>query len=143
MIWQLQLNCLRYCSFVHLHHNAEDADFFSELRNTNPAINPVIDRLQAEHRRVSESLDAVETAAGARERDDSREARQAVVDTLESLRCTSSRMRSSLSVAGTSEIPNLKGVSAPPTLASGRNDRSSYCSGELVETLRDPRPEVV
>jgi hypothetical protein len=49
MLWRLQVNCLHYCSFVHLHHNAEDADFFSGLRDTNPAIDPVIDRLQAEH----------------------------------------------------------------------------------------------
>jgi hypothetical protein len=86
MLWQLQLNCLRYCSFVHLHHNAEDADFFSELRETNPAISPVIERLQAEHRRVSDDLDAVEAAANALERDDSRQTRQAVVDTLHAVR---------------------------------------------------------
>jgi hypothetical protein len=86
MIWRLQINCLRYCSFVHSHHNAEDADFFSELRDTNPAINPVIDRLQAEHRRVSDDLDAVETAANRLAQDDGPHARQAVVDTLQALR---------------------------------------------------------
>jgi hypothetical protein len=43
--------------------HAEDVDFFPELRDTNPAINPVIDRLQAEHRRISDDLDAVEAAA--------------------------------------------------------------------------------
>ena len=57
ILWRLQINCLRYCSFVHSHHGAEDAGFFAELRDTNPAINPVIDRLQAEHRRVSDDLD--------------------------------------------------------------------------------------
>jgi Hemerythrin HHE cation binding domain len=85
MLWRLQVNCLRYCSFVHLHHGAEDADFFSELRDTNPAINPVIDRLQAEHRRVSDDLDAVESAANDLAHDDGRQARQAVVDTLRAL----------------------------------------------------------
>ena len=84
-LWRLQTNCLRYCSFVHSHHNAEDGDFFSELRETNPAINPVVDRLQAEHRRVSGDLDAVEEAARALARDGSREARRAVVDTLDAL----------------------------------------------------------
>src|SRR5207244_2817068 len=64
MLWRLQVDCLRYCRFVHLHHNAEDGDFFPELREANPAINSVIDRLQAEHRRVSDDLDAVEAAAG-------------------------------------------------------------------------------
>jgi hypothetical protein len=85
MLWRLQVNCLRYCSFVHSHHNAEDADFFSELRNTNPAINPVIDRLQAEHRRVSDDLDAVETAANRLADDDGQRARKAVVDALRAL----------------------------------------------------------
>jgi iron-sulfur cluster repair protein YtfE (RIC family) len=86
MLWRLQVNCLRYCHFVHSHHHAEDADFFSELRETNPAINPVIDRLQAEHRRVSDDLDAVETAANRLQEDDGQQARQAVVDALQALR---------------------------------------------------------
>lgn len=85
MLWQLQVNCLRYCSFVHSHHHAENADFFSELRDTNPAINPIVDRLQAEHRRVSDDLDAVEAAARALEHDDGEQARKAVVDTLGAL----------------------------------------------------------
>jgi hypothetical protein len=86
MLWQLQVNCLHYCSFVHLHHHAEDADFFSELRDTNPAIDPVIDRLQAEHRRVSQDLDAVETAANGLAHDGGLEARKAVVEALHALR---------------------------------------------------------
>ena len=86
MLWQLRVNCLRYCSFVHSHHGAEDADFFTELRDTNPAINPVIDRLQGEHRRVSDDLDAVEAAAKALGDDDGQQARTAVVDTLRALR---------------------------------------------------------
>ena len=85
MLWRLQINCLRYCSFVHSHHGAEDADFFAELRDTNPAINPVIDRLQGEHRRVSDDLDAVEAAVRALE-DDGQQARAALVDTLRALR---------------------------------------------------------
>lgn len=86
MLWRLQVNCLRYCSFVHAHHNAEDADFFSELRDINPAINPVIDRLQAEHRRVSDDLDAVEAAANGLADDDGGRARRAVVEALQTLR---------------------------------------------------------
>jgi hemerythrin-like domain-containing protein len=85
VLWQLQVNCLRYCSFVHSHHNAEDGDFFSELRHTNPAINPVVDRLQADHRRVSDDLDAVEAAAEGLADNDSQAARKAVVDSLEAL----------------------------------------------------------
>jgi hypothetical protein len=86
ILWRLEVNCLRYCSFVHLHHHAEDTHFFGELRSANPEINPVIDRLQAEHRRVSDDLDATEAAAHVLERDESREARQAVVDALDVLR---------------------------------------------------------
>ena len=82
MLWRLQWDCLRYCRFVHSHHNAEDVDFFPELRATNPAIDPVIDRLQADHRRVSGELDAVEAAANTLADDEGRQARQAVVDTL-------------------------------------------------------------
>ena len=84
-LWRLQVDCLRYCRFVHSHHNAEDIDFFPELRETNPDINPVVDRLQAEHRRVSDDLDAVEAAANALVDDDSQEPRKAVVDTLQAL----------------------------------------------------------
>jgi ElaB/YqjD/DUF883 family membrane-anchored ribosome-binding protein len=82
MLWRLQVNCLRYCRFVHMHHNAEDGDFFPELRETNPALNPVIDRLQADHRRVSDDLDRVEDAANALADDQGVEARQAVVGAL-------------------------------------------------------------
>jgi hypothetical protein len=85
MLWQFQVSCLRYCGFVHLHHNAEDRDFFDELEETNPAIGPVVERLRAEHRQVSDYLDAVETAARALSEDESQEARRAVADALEVL----------------------------------------------------------
>src|SRR3954466_2272930 len=65
MLWRLQVDCLRYCRFVHMHHNAEDGAFFPELRETHHDISPVIDRLQADHRRVSDDLDRVEDAANA------------------------------------------------------------------------------
>ena len=54
MLWRLQVDCLRYCRFVHMHHGAEDHQFFPELRETNPALNPVIDRMEGDHRRVSD-----------------------------------------------------------------------------------------
>ncbi len=85
MLWQLQVGCLRYCSLVHLHHRLEDRDFFAELLDTNPAIAPVVERLRADHRRVSDDLDDVEAAARALERDDGRPARDAVVDALHAL----------------------------------------------------------
>jgi hypothetical protein len=45
----------------------------------------VIDRLQADHRRVSDDLDAVEAAARALVRDESPQVREAVVDALRAL----------------------------------------------------------
>ena len=70
-LWQFQVSCLRYCRFVHSHHHAEDPDFFGELEETNPAIAPVVERLRAEHREVSDYLDTVEAAARALTDDDS------------------------------------------------------------------------
>lgn len=85
MLWQFQVSCLRYCRFVHSHHHAEDADFFEELEETNPAIAPVVERLRAEHSAVSDYLDAVEAAARVLTDDDSHDARRAVADALEAL----------------------------------------------------------
>ena len=85
MLWQFQVSCLRYCGFVHMHHNAEDREFFDELEEINPAIKPVIDRLRAEHRTVSGYLDAVEDGARALSEDDGKDARRAVADALEVL----------------------------------------------------------
>jgi hypothetical protein len=84
-LWQFQISCLRYCRFVHMHHHAEDADFFGELEETNPALRPVVERLRAEHRAVSDYLDAVEAAARALTDDESRDARVAVAEALEAL----------------------------------------------------------
>jgi len=69
-LWRLKVNCLRYCRFVHSHHNAEDTLFFPSLRAANPAVGGVIDRLEAEHRSVSDLLDAVEAAAAELDGDD-------------------------------------------------------------------------
>jgi hypothetical protein len=86
MLWQFQMSCSRYCRFVHSHHNAEDTEFFDELEETNPAIGPVVERLRAEHRAVSDYLDVVEAAARALTEDDGHEARRAVADALEVLK---------------------------------------------------------
>jgi predicted nuclease with TOPRIM domain len=85
LLWQFQVSCLRYCRFVHLHHHAEDTQFFDELQETNPALRPVVERLRADHREVSHQLDAVEAAARALTDADSAEARRAVADALHSL----------------------------------------------------------
>jgi hypothetical protein len=64
-LWQLKINCLQYCRFVHSHHHAESVMLFPALRRANPALNPVVDKLEADHLSVSRLLDAVEAAARA------------------------------------------------------------------------------
>lgn len=61
-LWKLRVNCLHYCRFVHAHHNAEDALLFPAVRREGEGMNPIVDRLEADHRRVSDLLDEVEEA---------------------------------------------------------------------------------
>jgi hypothetical protein len=84
-LWQLKINCLRYCRFVHAHHGAEDALLFPALRAIDPSISPVVDRLEADHLRVSDLLDVVEAAARALTETDHDDARQRVIDGLHDL----------------------------------------------------------
>lgn len=84
-LWQLKVNCLRYCRFVHAHHGAEDALLFPALRAADSSIGPVVDRLEADHRRVSDLLDVVEAAARALTETDGGEARRRVIDGLRDL----------------------------------------------------------
>jgi hypothetical protein len=86
MLWQFQVSCLRYCAFVHMHHHAEDVQFFDELEQTNPAITPIVERLRAEHRAVSDYLDTVEAATRALTDDDSDHPRRTVADALDALK---------------------------------------------------------
>ena len=86
LLWQFQVSCLRYCGFVHSHHHAEDVLFLDELEETNPSLGPVVARLKAEHRKVSDYLDAVEEAARALRSDAGPDARRAVADALEVLK---------------------------------------------------------
>jgi len=65
-LWKLRVNCLYYCRFVHSHHTGEDASLFPALRRSAAALGPVVDRLEAEHRRVANHLAEVAAAAGFR-----------------------------------------------------------------------------
>jgi hypothetical protein len=85
LLWQFPASCLRYCSIVHLHHRLEDAEFFGELEEANPEIQPVVHRLRAEHRAVSDHLDAVEAAARSLSEKDNAEVRRSVAVALEVL----------------------------------------------------------
>jgi hypothetical protein len=70
-LWQLRVNCLQYCQFVHHHHQAESVMLFPALRRANPALGPVVDKLEADHAQVSVLLDNVTGAAGDLADDDS------------------------------------------------------------------------
>jgi hypothetical protein len=84
-LWQLKVSCLRYCRQVHAHHGAEDVLLFPALRAVDPSIGPVVDRLKADHARVSDLLDAVAAAARALTETDGGDARQRVIDGLQEL----------------------------------------------------------
>jgi Hemerythrin HHE cation binding domain len=84
-LWQLKVNCLRYCSHVHAHHGAEDVLLLPALRAANPSLAPVVDRLEADHARVSDLLDVVEAAARALTNSNAGDARQRVIDGLKEL----------------------------------------------------------
>jgi hypothetical protein len=64
-LWALKVNCLHYCRFVHGHHRLEDVALFPALREADPELAPVIDRLEGDHRRVAEQLDEVEAVTAA------------------------------------------------------------------------------
>jgi hemerythrin-like domain-containing protein len=63
VVWRLRVSCLQYCTLVHHHHQLEDVAFFPGLRRANPALCPVIDKLEADHVTVARYLDEVEAAA--------------------------------------------------------------------------------
>jgi hypothetical protein len=62
-LWRLKVNCLNYCRFVHHHHRLEDRAVFPTLRRIDPGLDPVIDKLETEHRRVATLLEEIEASA--------------------------------------------------------------------------------
>ena len=84
-LWQLKVNCLRYCRFVHGHHDFEDRAWLPSLREADPSLGPVVERLDEEHRRIAVELDDVEAAAAALTDVDSGDTRRLVVDALNAL----------------------------------------------------------
>ena len=81
-LWRLKVNCLHYCRFVHTHHRAEDVLLFPRLRETNPAIDSVVDRLEDDHREVAVHLEEVEQDAGALSDDDGIDSRRSLAEAL-------------------------------------------------------------
>ncbi len=84
-LWRLKVNCLTYCRFVHAHHGAEDRLLFPALRAADASVGPIVDRLEADHARVSDLLDVVEAAARALTETDGGDARRRVIAGLQAL----------------------------------------------------------
>jgi hypothetical protein len=63
-LWQLKVNCLRYCHVVHTHHTLESSILFPALRSADPGLSATVDRLESDHREVAEILTRIETLAG-------------------------------------------------------------------------------
>jgi hypothetical protein len=111
-LWQLKVNCLRYCRFVHMHHNAEDTLFFPRLREADPDLAPVVDKLEADHRVVSDLLDEVEASAAVLDQDEGEaEARRRLVVALETL---ADALLTHLDYEEASAGPTIRSLTAHP-----------------------------
>ncbi|MFF0341862.1 LLM class flavin-dependent oxidoreductase [Kribbella sp. NPDC004875] len=60
--WTLGTYCESYCRLVTTHHSLEDASMFPHLRRADPALVPVVDRLQEEHKVIHDVLEGVDKA---------------------------------------------------------------------------------
>lgn len=60
--WVLGAYCADYCRVVTTHHTLEDQSLFPHLRQAEPALRPVIDRLQQEHHAIHDVLERVDRA---------------------------------------------------------------------------------
>jgi hypothetical protein len=60
--WTLGTFCETYCRVVTQHHTLEDRSVFPHLRATEPALGPVLDRLEEEHVTIAELLERVDRA---------------------------------------------------------------------------------
>ncbi|GIH15428.1 LLM class flavin-dependent oxidoreductase [Rugosimonospora africana] len=60
--WTLGAYCASYCTMLTQHHGIEDGSIFPHLRRSDPALVPVIDRLQQEHVVIHEVVEAVDRA---------------------------------------------------------------------------------
>jgi hemerythrin-like domain-containing protein len=60
--WTLGAYCAAYCSMITQHHGLEDQAVFPHLRRADPALVPVIDRLEQEHVIIHEVVEDVDRA---------------------------------------------------------------------------------
>jgi hypothetical protein len=60
--WALGAYCQSYCRVVTTHHTLEDQMMLPHLRRADPALAPVIDRLELEHRAIHDVLEGLDRA---------------------------------------------------------------------------------
>jgi hemerythrin-like domain-containing protein len=60
--WTIGAYCASYCRILTQHHGAEDVGIFPHLRESEPALAPVLDRLSSEHMVIHGVLETVDAA---------------------------------------------------------------------------------
>ena len=60
--WTLGTFCETYCRVVTQHHTLEDRSVFPHLQRSDPALAPVIERLEEEHETIADLLEQVDRA---------------------------------------------------------------------------------
>ncbi len=55
--WTLGTYCESYCRVVTTHHTIEDTQMFPRLRQADPSLDPVVERLELEHHQVAAALE--------------------------------------------------------------------------------------
>ena len=60
--WTLGSFCASYCRIVTIHHAVEDTHMFPNLATVQPSLQPVLDRLEAEHLVIAGVLDRFDRA---------------------------------------------------------------------------------
>ena len=60
--WTFGGLCQRQCMALEEHHLTEDGSIFPHLRRRQPSLQPVLDRLEAEHNVIGEVLEDIDAA---------------------------------------------------------------------------------
>jgi alkanesulfonate monooxygenase SsuD/methylene tetrahydromethanopterin reductase-like flavin-dependent oxidoreductase (luciferase family)/uncharacterized protein (UPF0335 family) len=60
--WTLGTFCETYCRVVTQHHTLEDRSVFPHIQRSDPALAPVIERLEEEHETIADLLESVDRA---------------------------------------------------------------------------------
>ena len=121
-LWQLKINCLRYCRFVHLQHSAEDVLLFPRLRRDRPGDRSGGRPARGRSPARSDQLDEVEAAAAQLTNGDARGGSAARGRRPERAR------------GGPARAPRVRGARGGPDCCGG----SSGCRRILGRMLRAP-----